>query len=396
MFEKIVLKRSIDGPAISLGELAEALLFYQRVHLVLDHSTLGHLIEHIRMEGLLRLLERKNVTAVYCEETLGVSTTKVGIFEYHVPIGFYLSGDITGAVANNRRERLCLTLARYGYDKKQQERLAAIFMAKVPLKRLTSDDFVKGGVLKATVRSLTDAPYLQAATRKIVENTVGAEDVRHDFKFELFESEQEFIVATDLDFDSINTNRARFAPALDRITKASLLTEILAAITDTHLAAFYGGELYTSLISSEVIKVRHEMLLKRIGIDRHELDNFQEIVLPNSPSLSEVINSGERTFDDFLLVLDKSHKFREWIGSVSPDANIVSEYLNSITSVGWINSVKGKILRYVLGGAVGASTGDLGGLVIGAADSFLVDRIFGGWRPSHFISRSYGPFVGER
>ena len=50
MFEKIVLKRSIDGPPISLGELAEALLFYQNVHLVLDHSTLSHLIESIRME----------------------------------------------------------------------------------------------------------------------------------------------------------------------------------------------------------------------------------------------------------------------------------------------------------------------------------------------------------
>ncbi|WP_050470646.1 hypothetical protein, partial [Herbaspirillum chlorophenolicum] len=366
MFEKIVLKRLIDGPPISLGELAEALLFYQNVHLVLDHSTLSHLIESIRMEGLLSLLGRKNVTAVYCEETLGISTTKRGVFEYHTPIGFYLSGDATGAVANNRRERLYLTLARYGYDKKQRERLASIFIAKVPMKRLTADDFVKGGVIKAMVKGLTNAPYLQAATRKIVENTVGAEDIRHDFKIDLFESEQEYIVTTDLDINAINNNRARFSPTLDAITKASILTELLAATTDTHLAAYYGGELYTSKISSEVIKVRHAMLLTRIGIDRRELDNFHEIVLPNSPSLSEVINSGEKTFDDFLRVLDKSQKFREWIGGISPDANIVSEYMTSVTSVDWISGVKGKILRYVLGGAVGTATGDIGGLAIGA------------------------------
>ncbi len=85
-----------------------------------------------------------------------------------------------------------------------------------------------------------------------------------ELKFELFESEQEYIVVTDLDFDFIN--RARFSPALDGITKASLLAEVFAATTDTHLAAFYGGELYTSLISSEVIKIRHEMLLKRIAL----------------------------------------------------------------------------------------------------------------------------------
>lgn len=38
----------------------------------------------------------------------------------------FLPGEATGAVANNRRERLYLTLARYGYEKKQRERLALI------------------------------------------------------------------------------------------------------------------------------------------------------------------------------------------------------------------------------------------------------------------------------
>ena len=37
MFEKIVLHRSDQGNSITAGELAEALLYYQNVHLILDY-----------------------------------------------------------------------------------------------------------------------------------------------------------------------------------------------------------------------------------------------------------------------------------------------------------------------------------------------------------------------
>ena len=40
MFEKIILRRSDKGPGLTAGELAEALLFYQNVHIVLDFSSL--------------------------------------------------------------------------------------------------------------------------------------------------------------------------------------------------------------------------------------------------------------------------------------------------------------------------------------------------------------------
>jgi hypothetical protein len=81
MFEKIVLRRSDTGVALTLGEVAEALLFYQNVHLVLDPQALASLISCLGMNELLALVARKRLTAVYAEDFLMRNiTTTMGAF----------------------------------------------------------------------------------------------------------------------------------------------------------------------------------------------------------------------------------------------------------------------------------------------------------------------------
>ena len=70
MFEKIVLRRSETGTAITAGQIAEALLFYQNVHLIIDLGSFGQLIRQIGPETLLSVLQHGDCTAVYCEEIL--------------------------------------------------------------------------------------------------------------------------------------------------------------------------------------------------------------------------------------------------------------------------------------------------------------------------------------
>lgn len=47
MFEKMVLRRGEDGNAPTLGEIAEGLLFHQRLHLVLDRPLVANLVEYM-------------------------------------------------------------------------------------------------------------------------------------------------------------------------------------------------------------------------------------------------------------------------------------------------------------------------------------------------------------
>ena len=74
MFEKIVLRRSESGYPVSAGQIAQALLYYQRLHIFIDPEALLNLLKKIGPEQMIDLLQRSNVTAVYCEELTAVGT----------------------------------------------------------------------------------------------------------------------------------------------------------------------------------------------------------------------------------------------------------------------------------------------------------------------------------
>jgi len=132
--------------------------------------------------------------------------------------------------------------------------------------------------------------------------------------------------------------------------------------------------------------------MRRIGIEKTEKDLFQEVVLNNGRALREAINSGEQSFDDFLKLLDKAEKFKEWIRGVNPDEKLIRAYMDEIAALDWINKFPVKVVRYFLGSAVGM-VDPVSGLAVSSGDSFLLEKIFGGWRPSHFINDQLKPFV---
>ena len=55
-------------------------------------------------------------------------------------------------------------------------------------------------------------------------------------------------------------------------------------------------------------------------------------MLPDAPRLSEVIDSGERTLEEFLRLLDKGERFRNWLGTTNPDVPLLHAYMRDITS----------------------------------------------------------------
>ena len=79
MFEHLILRKAENGLPISVGQIAEGLLYYQKVHLFIDRGTLLRLVEQIGTSRILTILRRPEVTAVYCEETLGTRTDSVGV-----------------------------------------------------------------------------------------------------------------------------------------------------------------------------------------------------------------------------------------------------------------------------------------------------------------------------
>ena len=367
-------------------------MFYQNVHLVLDYGSLVELIKKIGMPNLLSLLSRPNVSAVYSEETLGTRTDTLGPLKTHEFVAFMFTGDQTVGHLKKCKKRLEYIVERQGYKKKQARKLVERFRRHVPIKKLSGNYFVNGGIVKSAWADINDQEFIHEAMRRVLAREIDSDLVPSDFTFEISPMNQKFQIITNIDFNSINSKRKQSIPELSEVTPAHFINKVLEARADTVLASHYGGDFYTSEISSTIIRLKHQELLRRIGIDKSELREFQDIVLDQAPSLREILNSGERTFPEFLKVLDKSQKFREWTQGVNPDEKLVKAYFRDVTSEGWISKLPSKVVRYVLG-SVATAVAPVAGAVGSLADTLVAEKLLGGWRPSHFIEKKLKPFL---
>lgn len=391
MFEKIVLRRSTEKPTLTIGYLAEALFFYNRVHLFLDYATLHHFIREIGPKLLLSLLSRPNISAVYSEETLATKTERIAGIDFHDFIAFTIQDKAAPSPISKPERRIAEILTRLNHSKRESSKFSENFLEKVPVRNISSEYFIKNGVIKSASEDLLDNSYIQKAIDIIISKTAGLQEVKEDRYFAIQKYELGFIIETDIDFDSANKIR-KIKYGLDPTSPAHLTANILNARADTIIAAKYGGDFQTSSLSSEIIKIRHGELLERLHIDRREINSFHDILLPNMPSIAEAVDSGNKSFSDFLKLLDKSKKFKDFLTKANPDEGLMREYIKAISSQDWINTLPAKAARY----AIGLASGNLDiitGATISATDSFIIEKLLSGWRPNHFVQGPMRDFL---
>lgn len=392
MFEHVVLRRAEGGQAVSAGQIAEALLYYQHVHLVIDRGTLLGLLKQIGTGLVLSLLQRSDFSAVYCEEVLGTKTDSVGAFQIHGFVAITISGSQEVGDLKTVDRRLEFDVERSGVAKNEARRFAKAFLTRVPVRKFSGNHFLSGGITEAAKRDILDTDYTKEAIRRSVAAMPGGYLHADDLKFDVIDSALGMHVFTNIDFQSINRRRAAEMPSQDAITPAHLLTNILEARADLALASFYGGDFVTSTATSAIIQIRHAELLRRLALNRDSRNLFTEVVLPECRTVAEVIDSSERSFAEFLVLLDRAAKFKEWLKSVNPDESLIRTYIRDVSSEGWIQKLPAKSLRYMLTLALDA-TNPVAGLVAGFADNFVLEKLLSGWRPNHFISKRLSPFV---
>ena len=322
MFEKIVLRRSETGVALTLGEIAESLLFYQNVHLVLDPQAIHALSASLGIRELLALVARKRLTAVYAEDMLMARHDSVGSVQHNEFVTGMLSGKQNQKVQTSRRGRLELTLENSGHSSGEARKLADRFIELIPIKKYSGDYFTPGGIHRSATADLNDAGYVTASIRRVLQDQIGFESFAENLQLEVTRLEGKFVIRSNIDFTAGNMRRKAINPALDAITEGNLLVALLDANADVNIASLYGGDFYTSSMSSGIVRIRFAELLKRTGISVTQLQQFRDIVLADYPAIREVINSKER-FEEFERLLDQSDRFRLSVHQMSPDANLV-------------------------------------------------------------------------
>jgi hypothetical protein len=161
------------------------------------------------------------------------------------------------------------------------------------------------------------------------------------------------------------------------------------------------SELVTTPLLSKLIQLRFSEVLQKRFQNANQLQLFQEATLGNTHAIREAINNGDAKFDDFLRVLEKAKKFKDWLKGVNQDFSLVEQYYSETTKATWIEKLPGKSARFAAFTGAGLAIdaiaptglGTLAGIGCGVVDAFYLDRFVKGWRPNQFIETTLKPFV---
>ena len=199
---------------------------------------------------------------------------------------------------------------------------------------------------------LHDAAFLKKAVEHTIRTLVPDVVLPDAWTFGVnFASDDSFIVGTTLDFAKLNVQYHKRVPPEDSsLSPAFLLAFICNARADAYLAADYMAEIVTTPIASGIIRAKfHELLAKRER-SADQIEIFQNQFLNDARAIREAINSGERSFDEFLIILERvqATKFKKWLGTRNPDAELLREYYKSATAENWIDKLPSKSIRFVI------------------------------------------------
>ena len=120
-------------------------------------------------------------------------------------------------------------------------------------------------------------------------------------EFSIHDTGRGFAVITNLDYVRLNELYHQRVPVQhSSITSEYLQSFLQDARADTYFAAHYLAEIVTLPILSDLIRLKHFEFLRPRENSDSQLELFKEVAIGDFPSIREVINSGERTFPEFL------------------------------------------------------------------------------------------------
>lgn len=404
MFEKALLRntQSYRG-GLDVGILAETLLFYQDISLVLDRGTAVNLITKIGFDNFSRLVKEGYVKPYFFASNFGAHTQRRGI-QIHTPVEFSLvkPGNTPRDNKYSTEELLDLTFRLKGYEAE-----VARSMGK-KLSKLMTEETLRWGKKRQNVcemvsSDLEDQSYTNGAARVLMQHRFPGFKVPDDWKFVLHKEPDGYFAETNFHFAEVKAMYAQVDtfPEAD-FNSATIMAEILETRAEVVFASRHNAELVAGPLRSEIVKMRFDIYSHQREHNEHEIDLFQERRL-DGRNVREVINRDERTFTEFLDLLDQSRRFKEWLKAAPADADLLDEYYKAVTADQWFQRMPCRLLRFVgttgIGIAVDAMSGGLpigtlAGALIGAGDTFILDRLLAGWRPNQFVDSQLKEFVG--
>lgn len=375
------------------GFLAEAMLFYQNVQVIARRGFLELLVQKFQPDVLLNYLEAGFLKISYLENDTGIYTENTGtIHEKHKPILWSIPD------YNWEKHSRDLFSKALGLTKKGARRYS------IQVSRYIKPLEIERSVEFETIQDFSNGKYIEQSITHLLKYFVPEYELPIPLIFTVTTNGTHFFVDTNINFTIANEHyHKRVSPKHSSLTSSYLLSNLVAARSDWYFSSLFSSEIATNEISNTVFSLKFNDLLSNRQRSNEQIDVFKDYVFDDARTISEVINSGEKSFRDLYYLLIEADKFKSWLKEQEPDQELFRAYFQEVTKKSWVDKLPPKSIRWAIFNLAGLGIDTLGaggigkvaGLTVSAFDEFLVDKILKGWKPNQFIETSKRQFLNE-
>ena len=382
LLEEIMFKNiTIRNGKPNLGLIAENLLFYNRVNIIIDNHFLPNFIQEIGIDTLIELIEYHNLHLFIRENILAVSRRDNITHNAHDVVLIDPPLNKEGLILRAMEET-----GRKGYARRITNRL-------VPLvKGLNYDPKFTNEIRE----DFMNKEFMRKSISQIINNisneiNLSPSQIEYDFKL----TNGGYYFQTNLNYEKINDQ----IKGKGIIEPDTIMSEIIESRSDMYFASEFNSEIATKKISAQLMKSRFDIVQKSQKSSEN-IFAFNDFTL-DGKNIQSIINSGEKSMKDFIPILQKSEKFKNWLYEIESDKNIIKEYHTAVTKESWADKLPNKaykwsfftVLSAVIDAQIKANVALPMTLGLSLGDTFLVDKLFRGWKPNIFIENEIKPFV---
>ena len=201
-------------------------------------------------------------------------------------------------------------------------------------------------------------------------------------------------IASDINFTAANAAyHSRISATHSSLSPAYVLSNLMSVRGDIECGARFESELVVDDLNGAIARLRLEDLMLRRDASLSVLQRFQVFVFADGRAVNSAFRSG-RKLRELVPILRQASKFKHWLSEQPPNIDLLTQFYRASTENTWIDQLPSKVTRWMffttagvaVGAVAGGALGVAAGIVLSAADTFLVEKIARGWNPSQFIS----------
>lgn len=381
-------------------------MFYQTVHLALTRSNVEQLLRELGPGTALELVECSGVDAMFLDRDYAVRTNETatpGATHQAASITLMTTDKKTGLQrAETRREAVHRLFRAAVSDTAKADKLADKFLRHV--REYHFPDHLQNAV----VTDWSNETFMKMAIAEFATEYAPDYGVPEHLRVELLDDGD-----GRYRFES-NLNWRRLCTAYtlrngSPIDQSFPLLHVVEMRQDLHLAATFATGVAQDPLGAKLTSAKCVDLTAALDSQSGQIKAFHTLVVGGLDDIAGAVNSGAVAFAEVLDLLKEAKGFRSWLAKENPDADLVKDYWAEVLKrrKGWRRNTKD--MRWLIPTAGGtAATAMTTGMTIaqavsagaaGAAwpifDRFILEKIYGGWRPKLFIDDQLRPTISQ-